>query len=191
MIENEINNRNNDRNFLEYKEQNPHILMIYMILSLSSYLIVWLFFTNKFFEKIDENAPDSRRAGIILFFFPISLAILNYIFGLIFTSLIAKKIIFFFNVLVLSIIIFLNLQYLYDFCNSFGKFTRSSILTWYLFLYAGYFSFILLFFTYWTFFLIIIPMFTVPAMQDILNKKIQSIKLRNERNEFEQIIRKK
>ena len=172
--------------FLEYKEQNPLILMILMVCSLGLYLFIWLFLTNKELEKIDEDSPDPKRAVVILFVLPSMVITIMHFLSIIFSSWMADKMIFAFGTLIWALVIFLSLQYIYDFCNSFGKFTQSSGLIWYLFLYPGYFSLILIFFNFfWTLFFVLFPIFTILAMQDVLIKKCQSVKLKNYSDDFE------
>jgi len=114
MDEKKISKEKIDNFFREYKEKTPIILMIYMIFSLSLYLLIWIFLTNKELEKIiEEDAPNSKRATIILFILPISLAIIIHFLNIFFITEISKKLIYSFSILAWSFVIFLSLQYIY------------------------------------------------------------------------------
>ncbi len=146
-------------------------MILYMILSLSLYFIYWIYKINVKIEKILDSCPDSKRCFAILFVIPLSWATIY---------LLLKKFIFFeyfqpleiANYVMWSIIVFLSLQYIYEFCIAFGKITTTNGLVWYLFLYPGYFAIILFFLNfYYTLPLIFFPIITIPAMQASLNKK--------------------
>lgn len=157
-------------NFFLNNFEEQHFLKIFALLvfSLGLYAISWIYSINKKLETIDEDAPDSRRAVYILFIFPVGWALIYVALSkLIFAN---NPYLHWLNIVIWFLLIFLSLKYLYDFCDSFGKLTRTSGLVWYLLNYAGYLGIILILFDiYYLLFLAIIPLCTIPAMQEFLN----------------------
>ena len=157
--------------FEEYRPLDSKAIIYKIIFTLGLYIIYWLYTTNYEFEKIDKDAPDSKRSIILLLCVPI----IWYIVTIIIEKLILSDIPLASDIIKITgwfIFTFLSLQYLYEFCKSYGKITKSSALLWYLFFYPGYYSVILIFFNfYYTIPLIFFPVITVPAMQAYLNKR--------------------
>lgn len=162
----------------DYEEKDPIKIMIFMILTLGLYFIYWIYNINNKLSELDDASPDPKRGVIILLFLPL----MWYIFVLIFRFLIFTSdlgLVKGIEITGWSFVIFLSMQYLYEFCQSFGKVTHSSGLTWYLFLYVGYFSVVLLLFSfYYTVPLIVFPFFTLPAMQSFMNNHANKIMLK-------------
>ena len=157
-----------EKMFEDYKRVNVVATFFYLIATFGFYIIPWIFFHNRKFEQIDEQAPDSRRGAVILFILPI----LSY------TTFLAMEKIFFPNsfpltiikVLVWCLLIFLTLKYLYEFSRSFAKITLTNTLAWYIFIYIGYSSYILaLFGFYYALYAVIIFFIGIASMQEILN----------------------
>jgi hypothetical protein len=159
--------------FQEYKAQSPLLCLLLMLVSAGIYAFVWIFEINRYLEKLDEDAPDSRRGAVILFFFPF----FGWLFFLAIEYLIigqASVILELFAMVYWLIFGFLSLRYTYDFCMSFANLTRSSGLLWYFFLYPGYVAMILIFFDfYYVIPLALFPFMIVPAMQVIMNKNAE------------------
>lgn len=157
-------------NFFLNDFEEKHFLKVFFLLvfSLGLYAISWIYNVNKKLELIDDDAPDSRRAIFILFLFPVGWALIYVVLSkLIFTN---NPFLHYVNVIVWFLLIFLSLKYLYDFCDSFGKLTRSSGMVWYLLNYSGYLGVILILFDiYYLLYLVVIPICTIPAMQEFMN----------------------
>lgn len=157
--------------FVDYDKQNPIIILLFMVLSFGFYFVKWIYDTNKKLEEIDDEVPDSNRAAIIMLIMPLTwLGIITILKNVVTENL--KMLIITFEILGWSFIIFLSLKYTYDFCLSFGNLTRSDGLTWYIFIYPGYLSLILLTINfYYTLPLYLFTFSAIPAMQAVMNKR--------------------
>ena len=155
------------------RERSVVLLVFMMILSFCSFLVLWVYNLNKRFENFDsDKAPDSARGLVIMFLMPVFWVILMYILKLFLLSSFLP-ILKFVDMVVWSFIIFLALQYLYDFCICFGDFTMTNGVVWYVFLWIGFFPLILLPFGSFYFTpILIFPIVTIPLMQKTLNKNI-------------------
>lgn len=178
-MEAQISNSQREIFFKHFPTESPIKLMVFMFFTASLYLIFWLYSMNLKLEKIDPDAPDSRRGAVILFFMPITGAIVLTVFELFFFPKFTNEVrilsLFFW-----SFIGFLSLNYVYDFCRSFSKVTNTSWNQWYFFIFPGYISFILFFFEfYYMIPLLFFPAAAVPAMQNVINNIAESIKKRS------------
>jgi hypothetical protein len=177
-VEKSFSNVNLEYFYNDFELRNPLMCMLLMILTLGFYFIYWIYQINEKLSELDDDSPDPTRGMIILLILPITWAFFVFIFKfLIFSDNLglAKGL----EITGWSIIIFLSMQYLYEFCVSFGRITRSSGLVWYLFMYVGYFSVVLLLFSfYYTIPLIIFPFFTLPAMQGFMNEHARKVALK-------------
>ena len=163
--------------------ESPILVIIKIFLTLGLYVIFWIYKMNRALEKVDENAPDSRRGVIIICVIPPFIFILSAIFEKLFNF--NKVSIITFNVVVWSFIIFLTLKYIYDFFMSFGKWTGSSGLFWYLVFYPGYFSLILsIFGFYYALPLLFFTIVSIPSMQGYINIKEREFRELYERSKF-------
>jgi len=169
--------------FEDYKREIPILVLIKIIFSYGIYIFVWIYKMNQQLERVDEMAPDSRRGFFILFLIPIVIFVISIVIEKLFQ--LPNYTIATYNAIFWSINIFLSLKYIYDFCESFGKWTGSNGLFWYLVIYPGYFSVIL----YFLDFLYVLPLlfFTIiaiPSMQGFLNIKEIKFRAMFERDQF-------
>ena len=86
-------------------------------------------------------------------------------------------------------------MYVYDFCISFGKVSKTSGVMWYLIIYPGYFSLILtiiLGFEYfvYTFYFLIFPILAIPAMQETMNVRASDYTKSSQKSYFNYMERK-
>lgn len=153
-----------------FKIELPFIVLIKIIFSLGLYLIWWIYKMNQKLEEVDESAPETRRGLVILYLFPPMILIISLILE--YLIKLPKSFVVIFDVLFWSLAIFLSLKYIYDFCTSFGKWTGSSGLAWYLFIYPGYFSIILYVLDFfYALPLLFFTIIAIPGMQAFLNIK--------------------
>jgi hypothetical protein len=169
-----------DSNFYKnFHETNPALILGLTIVSFGFYVIYWIFLRNRDFEELDKNAPDSKRAVAILMVLPfawffITKAIHN-LFGLINT--ITRTI----EVMGWLVILFLLLKYLFDFCISYGRITRTIGVVWFIFFIPivpasiGYF-----FWEKWFLLFLIPTLVAISVMQAELNSKFKRITFRKE-----------
>lgn len=165
------------------KNFNPFLLTFLSVISLGFFLVHWIYCTNLKLENIDEDAPDSKRAGVILFFLPASWTIIITILSNLTNSFSS----FFLTAKVFGWILlsFVALKYLFDFCISFGQATNTKPYLWYYLIYLGYLSLILLIFGfYYTLPMLLFPIMTLSAMQFILNKRTKEVELEENRTYF-------
>lgn len=165
--------------YFDFEPKSPIMVLIFMVLSLGTYFINWIYMMNLRFEKFDVNstsdfgkAPDSNRGLIVMFLIPFSwLVSMGILKKLIFSQYL--DILFWIDLVGWFLIIFLFLQYLYDFCICFGKFTTSNGFIWYLFFWVGFFPLVLLPFEMYYFMpILFFPIITIPAMQAKINYQI-------------------
>lgn len=182
--------------FKEYKEKNSILILLYVLISFTLYVIYWLYKMNLDLLKVDEDAPNNNRAISVLVILP-SLWFLicyffkkfifhlnsNYLLKIAFSSNLYHFSFFNFSIGFIEffgwlLIIFLILKYFYDFSVSFGKVTKSQAMVWYVFLSSEVFGFIFILFGIKL--LLILSFFTiisVPAMQEKMNFEAHKYKI--------------
>lgn len=184
--------------FYDYKLKNPALILFYMIISLGLYFVTWIYQINKKLEEIDEKAPVANRAAFVLVLLPIAWYFIVYfldMFTITSTNYLNNLIPEIVKVMGWGIISFLSLIYIYDFCISFGKVTKTSGVIWYIVIYLGYFSLILTiilgfnFFIY-TFYFLFFPIIAIPAMQETLNIRAMKFTKETQRSYFNYMDRK-
>lgn len=170
-----------------YEYKSPVMVFFKMICTLGIYFIWWFYQMNLKLEKVDEDAPDSRRGLVILFFFPPMAILISFVMKfLIFPD--SAKNQYLVNILIWSIVIFLSLKYVYDFCACFGKWTASNGFLWYLFIYPGYLSAILYFFDfYYALPLLFFTIIAIPSMEAYLASKEKKFRQAKEHDRFNRI----
>ena len=110
--------------YKDYRETNPTLVLGIILISFGFYIIHYM--KNKEFEEIDSNSPEAARGAIILMVLPFIWFFIIFIIKKIITENL--------NILIKicetigwSIIIFLILNYIYDFCMTFGRITKEII----------------------------------------------------------------
>lgn len=168
----------------DYDEENAFKVFLFIVFTLGIYALSWIYNLNRKLELIDDDAPDSNRAFSVLFILPFGWALCYFILlKLIFQT--ESIILNIANYIIWIALIFLSLKYLYDFCISYGKLTRTLGIVWYFLIYSGYLGIILIFFKiYYLWFLIVIPIITIPCMQIFLNMSARYILEEAERGHF-------
>ena len=170
-----------------YEEKSPIKVLLLMLVSLGFYTITWVYFTNRVFEKLDENAPDSKRGVILLLFFPLFLFLIMFILKTIIFSE-TNNYLYAIEIIGWGCIIFLSLNYIYDFCVSFGMITKSRGVYWYFLLYVEYLGLVLAAFGFfYTTFLILLTIITIPFMQWYLNYKSKEICIKDSMSYYNRI----
>jgi hypothetical protein len=184
--------------FYDFKLKNPAMIFFYMVISIGLYFVTWLFQVNKKLEEIDEKAPIASRAALVLVFLPLTWFFIIYFLDKFTgnsTNIISVLVPSIVKVLGWGLISFLSLMYVYDFCISFGKVTKTSGVMWYLAIYPGYFSLILtiiLGFQYfvYTFYFLIFPILAIPFMQEVMNVRAADYTKSSQKSYFNYMERK-
>jgi len=156
--------------YLDYKMFSLVFLSFMMFFSVGFYLVFWVYNLNRKFEKFDfANSPDSSRGFVILFVIPLIWLFVMFIFKVLIFSgggIILRVV----NIVGWFLVMFLVLQYLYDFCVCFGKFTMTNGFIWYMFLWVGFFPLVLVPFGSFYFLpILMFPIITIIVMQWKLN----------------------
>lgn len=124
--------------YKDFEEKNPFIVLLLVCVSFGLYMISWMYSVNKELRKIDENAPEPTRGALLLLIFPLGW----YAISLVITSLYTANILPFFATIIVPlawiVLYLLLLKYLYDFCTSFNKMTKSPASIWFVFLIIGF-----------------------------------------------------
>ncbi|MDA3855207.1 MAG: hypothetical protein PF569_03025 [Candidatus Woesearchaeota archaeon] len=147
--------------FKEFRETNPWLVLGLIIISLGFYIITWIYSKNKEFEHLDKFSPDAARGAAVMMLLP---------FGWFYVVLIIKRLIIdnlfveILEIVIWGFILFLVLKYIYEFCLSFGRITRTNGIYW--------------------FFLFFIPIITIPAMQMELNSHFNRMAMQDKSNNF-------
>ena len=170
----QINRKTLEDFYEKMSVRSPVMLFLMMLFSFGSFLVLWVYNLNKRFEDFDnENSPDSARGIVILFLMPVLWIFVMYILQLFIFST-ESTFWFYIDVVGWSFIVFLALQYLFDFCKCFGKFTMTTGFVWYMFLWIGFFPLVLLPFGNFYFLpILFFPVVVVPIMQSKLNVEIE------------------
>lgn len=200
-MENEISKGSIANFFENYVEQNSILILLYVIISGTFYVIYWLYKTNLELSLVDEDAPNPDRAISVLLLLPSLFFLISYIFKkFIFNfsnssllgiswnfniNLISNNFEYLYGIFEFSIwilIIFLILKYFYDFSVSYSKITKTNFFVWYLFLSSEAFGFIFLLFSNYLFTTIsFFTIISVPAMQEKLNILANKYQIKKER----------
>ena len=176
----------NTQFYKSYKETGTSLVLGLIILTLGLYTINWIYMRNKEFESLDKHAPDSNRGAIILMVLP---------FAWFFITAVLEKLVFNPNSTIFSIIeilgwslvIFLVIKYIFDFCISYGKITKTFGILWFILFLIGIIGVISIFLKIkctipLVFFLIIV----IPAMQNELNAHFRKFNITKSKNSFYQ-----
>lgn len=170
--------------FQEYKKENPFVLFLILLVTLGAYGINWIYLKNKKFYDVCEDSPDPKRGLVLMFFFPFSWIIIFYEARIIFGGLTQ-----FFKIIELIgwfIIMFLILQYVYDFCENFADLTNSIAFFWYIGIYLGFLGLILsVIGFYYLLPMLLFPITTIPVMQAKLNQIYYKFRAKEEKSSFE------
>lgn len=148
-----------------YEKSSPSIVMLLIILTLGVYIINWLFLRNREFEMMDNEAPDAKRGLALMVFLPFGWTFIMFIFKkLIFTG--EPLILGIMEIVIWGLIVFLLMNYVFDFCLSFSRITKTSVIVWFVPFLLGFVGgiFLALGF-YYVSPLIFFAIIVVPAMQ--------------------------
>lgn len=161
--------------YSELEDESVTRLLIFMFISLGTYIITWVYKINVVLKHVDDNAPDPLRGVFVMFFIPVAWYFIVIILKfMIFASL--PKISQVLQWLGWGIIVFFTLRYIYDFSKSFGKITQTNPIFWYTSIYLGYYSIIFIFLNFFSFApFLLFPIIAIPAMQATLNRKGKKI----------------
>ncbi len=175
----------NSNFYKEFRETNPALILGLILISFGFYIINWIYVKNREFSEIDPEAPDSNRGAAILMIIPFSYFFILFVF---------KKLIFGYDNLYFKyveffgwiLVIFFIMKYLFDFCITFGKITRTNGLYWFIFFIIPLFGIIpaLFFNFYWFLPLVFFLFIVIPAMQAELNTFIKKFNIKKESNLF-------
>ncbi len=169
--------------YSDFEKKPPLLMLLFMVLSLGFYAINWIYFMNKKLDEIDDDSPQPERGLIILFFFPVVFSIIMQILYNIMK--IPEGVFLSITYTVWSLIIFLSLKYIYDFCLSYSKVTQTNALFWYIFIYLGFPAVVLFFFNFpYALPLMFFTMITIPAMQSYINKEAEKYQLKKKGDYF-------
>ena len=170
--------------YKDYVETNPSLVLGLSLLTGSLYLINWVYVKNRELEKLDDYAPDPNRGAILMMVLPFSWFFITFILkSLIFTS--GNSLFSTIEVVVYILIYLLNLKYLFDFCISFGKITRTRGFFWFLFFLIGTGGIISTAFSfYYLTPLLLFLILAAPAMQAELNISYHRFNMKKEKTLF-------
>jgi hypothetical protein len=164
--------------------------LLFMSLTAGIYIINWLYLTNKEFEKFDENAPDSNRGAALTLIIPVSWLVLAWIgdnLGLGNNELFRMV-----KTIGWLTIVMMILKYMYDFCTTFSRFTRSNELIWYYALFPGMIFYVLAplviwydsLFVWFTYPFLFFTIVAVSSMQAKLNAEKNLFDIKEGEGEF-------
>lgn len=154
-----------------FKELNPAVVLGLILISGGLYIIAWMYSQNKEMEKIDEDSPELTRCAFILFGFPFTWLMITVIIKFVFFNNVeVPQAMIISEITVWTFIIMLIFKYIFDFCKTFSKITRTNTLIWFVLISLGIVGLIgvsiqSFFLTPFAFFLAM----TIPAMQEELN----------------------
>lgn len=145
--------------FKEFRETNPWLIVGLIIISAGFYMIIWIYSKNKEFEHLDKFSPDATRGASVMILLPfgwffIILIIKTYILNNLFIGIL--------EIVIWGFIIFVILKYIYEFCLSFGRITKTNGIYWFI--------------------IFIIPMFTITLMQIELNSHFTRTSMQDKNN---------
>ena len=164
---------------------NPALFLGLLIISLGLFLILWIFLKTREFEILEKDkSPDSNRSFIVLMVFPF-LFYFFYSFLNMFSFLEGSIFMIVLGYILFSLVYFLILKFVHDFCKIFGEITRTSYVVWFLLLVLGMTSIFGFIFDLLVFKVLILMLFIVPPLMQIqLNVIYKNLKLRKEKNSF-------
>ncbi len=123
--------------YKRYSETSLAVTLALIIITFGLYVINWLFLRNKEFELIDEDAPDSKRGLALMVFLPFGWGLIMYVSkALIFTG--EPIILGIMEIVIWGLIIFLLVNYIFDFCISYSKVSKSNPLIWFILFLLGF-----------------------------------------------------
>lgn len=192
--------------FYTMKDKSPVTLLFYMVISLGTYLIFWLYDMNKKLLELESDGPNpdfvflntvSLPAIWFLFTYFIKVLFFNLRFEFLFqyysdfSKIDFSPFGYLFGIIEILgwiFIIVLILRYFFDFCYTFAKITKTDTFTWFVFLSGELFAIIFLILGYYG--LVIFAFFTlitIPAMQDKLNMLSLKFSLYSEKMSYYQL----
>jgi hypothetical protein len=116
--------------FKKYSETSLAVVLALMIITAGLYIINWLFLRNREFELMDEDAPDSKRGLALMVFLPFGWGLIMFVSkALLFTG--EPLLLGIMEIVIWGLIIFLLVNYVFDFCLSYSKITKSNAMIWF------------------------------------------------------------
>lgn len=161
----------------KYSESSPGIIFGLIFITLGLYIINWIFMRNKEFELMDHDAPDAKRGLALMVFLPFGWGFVMFIFKkLIFTG--EPLLLGIMEILIWGLIVFLLMNYIFDFCLSFSKISSTNPIIWFIPFLCGFIGIISTVFEfYYLTPLIFFTIILIPAMQAELQAQFSPSKL--------------
>ncbi|MCA9459465.1 MAG: hypothetical protein KC550_02855 [Nanoarchaeota archaeon] len=167
--------------YKEFREGNPYLIMGLIIITFGLYIINWIYLRNREFIILDKYAPDPNRGAVILMIIPFALFFIMQILKVFFfgyDSLFLGIV----EVVLWTLVSFLVLKYILDFCLTFGRITRTSGIFWFTMFFLGFLGIIGIIQGFiWTIPLIFFTIIVVPAMQAQMNVFFKRFSMRKEK----------
>lgn len=167
--------------YKEFREGNPYLIMGLIIITFGLYIINWIYLRNREFEILDKYAPDSKRGAVILMIIPFLLFFIMQILKVFFFGY-ENSFLEVIEIILWTLVSFLILKYLFDFCLTFGRVTRTSGIFWFTMFFLGFIGLVGIVFKFiWTIPLIFFTVIVVPAMQGQMNVFFKRFCMRKEK----------
>ena len=165
----------------EIWEFNIEVLGL-IIITFGIYLIEWFYKRTEEFTYIDRFSPNPQRAATVLFIIPLGWLIISKIIKkLIFTGIIGEII----EIIGWGLILFLIIKFIFDFCISFGRITKTNGIYWFLILLTGTIGIICTILQIYILSILTISIIlTIPAMQLELNSHFNKMTIKKNSNIF-------
>jgi len=166
-----------------YKLRNSSLVLFLILFSLGFYAIWWFYLIARDFKSIEKNAPSENRALFVSLIIPCSFFLIFFLI---------EEILSLNNVMLLLIknwgwvfIAFLMIKYLYDFTQSYGKFTKTIGFYWFLGFLFGFLGVLAVaFYNFYLAPLIFIFPIIIPAMQAQFNFWVDRLNIKKKSNAF-------
>lgn len=176
MVFSKIKYTKYNRFYEGYNTKSPEMILFLMVVTFGLYAIYWVYETNKEFERIYDEVPNSLVGIFILLILPFAWFYFFFMFNIIFSDVS----IFFglFETFGWIIIILLILEYLYRFCLVYADITMSDARIWFYSFFPGFLALtlgvlgVIEAFSFFFFMFIVIP-----AMQAQINTRYEQYEL--------------
>ena len=169
-----------------YDKITPITVLVLMVFSLGLYFVFWIYSRNKEFEKYDfDDSPDSKRGLILMTLVPFIWFLITVFLNNFFYRF--PIFIFFISFIGWFLIIFMLLQYLFEFCMCLGRFTSTNGFIWYMYIWVGFIPLLMISLdSYLLISMMVFPVFSLVFMQVKLNSACDKFLIkRNSLTHFE------